>query len=106
MAEEQTEAVDKLAEIIKTVIRGWPVYAVVVGILVGYGELWLDNKIASAIKAQTMEQPAVVTLTNSVQNNTNAIEGVRGEVGLVRGQVEIVEEDTKAILRIMAGDDN
>lgn len=99
MTDEKNEAVDKLAEIIKTVIRGWPVYGVVVALLWGYGELWLDDKIANAIKKQTLEQPAIVGLTGAVQTNTNSIERI-GD------QVEIVEEDTKAILRIMAGEND
>lgn len=98
MADEKTEAVDRLADIIKIVIRGWPIYGVVVAMLWGYGELWLDKKIAAAIRDQTLEQPAIVGLTGSVQTNTNAI-------NRVSEQVEIVEEDTKAILRIMAGDE-
>lgn len=98
MTDEKTEAVDKLADIIKIMIRGWPIYGVVVAMLWGYGELWLDNKIANAIKDQTLEQPAIVELTGSVNANTGAI-------NRVSEQVEIVEEDTKAILRIMAGDD-
>jgi NADH:ubiquinone oxidoreductase subunit H len=97
MTDEKTEAVDKLADIIKMVIRGWPIYGVVVAMLWGYGELWLDKKIAAAIADQTLVQPAIVGLTGSVQTNTNAI-------NRVSEQVEIVEEDTKAILRIMAGE--
>jgi hypothetical protein len=92
------EAVDKIADAVKMLIRGWPIYGAVVALLWGYGEFWLDAKIANAIKVQTLEQPAVVTLTNSVQGNTNAI-------GRIENKVEIVEEDTKAILRIMAGED-
>jgi len=92
------EAVDKVADAVKMLIRGWPIYGAVVGLLWGYGEFWLDAKIADAIKVQTLEQPAVVTLTNSVQGNTNAI-------GRIENKVEVVEEDTKAILRIMAGED-
>lgn len=95
---DEDQAVDKLAEVIKIVIRGWPIYGVVVAVLWGYGEFWLNDKIAKAIKVQTLEQPAVVTLTNSVQNNTQAI-------NRVSEQVEIVEEDTKTILKIMAGED-
>lgn len=95
---DHDHAIDKLAETIKMLIRGWPIYGVVVAILWGYGEYWLDDKIATAIKTQTLEQPAVVTLTNSVQGNTNAI-------NRVEQKVETVEEDTKAILRIMAGED-
>lgn len=95
---DEDQAVDKLAEVIKIVIRGWPVYGVVVALLWSYGEFWLDDKIANAIKTQTLEQPAVVTLTNSVQTNTQAI-------NRVSQQVEIVEEDTKTILKIMAGED-
>ena len=97
MTDEKSEAVDRVAEIVKIIIRGWPVYGVIVAILWGYGKFWLDDRIASAIAKQTLEQPAVVTLTNSVQTNTEAI-------NRVSGQVEIVEEDTKAILRIMAGE--
>lgn len=95
---DNDQAVDKLAEVIKMVIRGWPIYGVVAGILWGYGQYWLDDKIEQAIKVKTLEQPAVVTLTNSVQTNTAAI-------NRVSDQVELVEEDTKAILRIMAGED-
>ena len=91
----ENEAVDKVAELIKTVIKGWPVYAVIVGLLWGYGEFWLDAKIATAIKTQTVEQPAMVAMTGAVQTNTNTI-------NRVESKVEIVEEDTKAILRIMA----
>jgi len=96
MSDEEV-AVDKIADAVKMLIRGWPIYGAVVGLLWGYGEFWLDDKIAKAIKTQTLEQPAVVTLTNSVNTNTLAI-------GRVSEQVEIVEEDTKAILRIMAND--
>jgi hypothetical protein len=95
---DQDQAVDKIAEVIKMVIRGWPIYGVVVGLLWSYGEFWLDDKIDKAIRVKTLEQPAVVTLTNSVQNNTQAI-------NRVSEQVEIVEEDTKTILKIMAGED-
>lgn len=101
---DEEQAVDKLAGVIKMVIKGWPIYGVVIAMMFGYSELWLDAKIAKAIKTQTLEQPAIVTLTNSVQNNTGAINDVKSEVGLVRAEVEVVEEDTKEILRIMAGE--
>jgi len=101
---DEEQAVDKLAEVIKMVIKGWPIYGVVVAMMFGYSELWLDTKIAKAIKVQTLEQPAIVQLTGAVQGNTGAINDVKSEVGRVSGQVEIVEEDTKAILKIMAGE--
>jgi hypothetical protein len=104
MSDEKTEAVDKLAEIIKMVIRGWPIYGVVAAMFWGYGELWLDKKISEAISTQTLEQPAIVGLTGAVQGNTNAINGAVNEIGRVSEQVEIVEEDTKEILRMMAGE--
>ena len=97
MGDEKGEAVDKLAEIIKMVIRGWPIYGVVIGILWGYGDLWLDKKITTAIKIQTLEQPAIVGLTNAVDTNTAT--GIR-----VEKKVEEVEADTKAILLHLAGD--
>ena len=101
---DEDQAVDKMAEVIKMIIRGWPIYGVVAAMMWGYGELWIDRKIADAIKVQTLEQPAIVTLTGAVQTNTGAINDVKSEVGRVSGQVEVVEEDTKAILKIMAGE--
>ena len=101
---DEDQAVDKLAEVIKMVIKGWPIYGVVFAMMFGYSELWLDAKIAKAIKVQTLEQPAIVQMTGAIQTNTNAITGVSSEVGRVSEQVEIVEEDTKEILRIMAGE--
>jgi hypothetical protein len=101
---DEDQAVDKMAQVIKIVIRGWPIYGVVFGILWGYGELWVDAKISKAIKTQTLEQPAIVAMTGAIQTNTGAIIRVEDEVGRVSGQVEVVEEDTKAILRIMAGE--
>jgi len=99
----EDQAVDRLAEIIKMMIKGWPIYGVVVGLMFGYSELWLDAKISKAIKTQTLEQPAIVQMTGAIQTNTNAITGARTEIGRVSEQVELVEEDTKEILRIMAG---
>lgn len=99
MTDEKTEAVDKIADAVKVLIRGWPIYGAVIGLLWGYGQFWLDDRIAAAIKKQTLEQPAIVQLTGSVQTNTNAI-------NRVSDQVEIVEEDTKEILRMMAGDND
>jgi hypothetical protein len=101
---DEDQAVDKMAQVIKIVIRGWPIYGVVFGILWGYGELWVDAKIADAIRTQTLEQPAIVAMTGAIQTNTGAIQGAVTEIGRVSGQVEVVEEDTKAILRIMAGE--
>lgn len=92
------QAVDKAAEIIKMLIRGWPIYGVVAGMMWGYGELWLDKKIASAISDQTLQQPAIVGMTSAVQTNTNAI-------NRVESKVEEVESDTKAILLHLAGED-
>lgn len=92
------QAVDKAAEVLKTVIRGWPVYGVVVALLWGYGEFWLDDKIRNAIATQTLEQPAIVGVTQAVQTNTNSI--LR-----VESKVEEVEGDTKAILLHLAGED-
>ena len=94
---DKTEAVDRLAEIIKIAIKGWPVYGIVIAMLWGYGQLWLDAKIAAAIKQQTLEQPAIVTMTSAVQTNTNAI-------GRVENKVEEIEGDTKAILLHLAGE--
>jgi hypothetical protein len=93
----EEKAVDNVADIAKMLIKGWPIYGVVLGMMWGYGELWMDKKIADAIAEQTLKQPAIVGLTGAVQTNTNAI-------GRVSEQVEVVEEDTKAILRIMAGE--
>jgi hypothetical protein len=92
------QAVDKTAEFVKTLVAGWPVYGVVAAVLWGYGEFWLDAKIADAIKTQTLEQPAIVGVTQAVQTNTNAI-------NRVETKVEEVEGDTKAILLHLAGED-
>ena len=92
------QAVDKTANFVKTLIAGWPVYGVVLGVLFAYSELWLDAKIADAIKTQTLTQPAIVGVTQAVQTNTNAI-------NRVESKVEEVEGDTKAILLHLAGDD-
>jgi hypothetical protein len=101
---DEDQAVDKMAHIIKMVVRGWPIYGVVFGILWGYGDLWVDKKISDAIKTQTLEQPAIVAMTGAIQTNTGTINRVEDEIGRVSEQVEVVEEDTKAILRIMAGE--
>lgn len=101
---DEDQAIDKLADIIKTVIKGWPVYGVVLGILWGYGDLWLDKKISDAISDETLKQPALVTLTGAVQTNTGAINDVKGEVRLVKEEVEVVEEDTKAILFMLSAE--
>lgn len=95
---DKDEAIDKIASAIKIAIKGWPVYGVVVALLWGYGELWLDAKIADAIKTQTLEQPAVVILSETANNNKAAIDRVEGKV-------EEIEGDTKAILRHLAGAD-
>lgn len=104
MSDEKTEAVDKIAEFVKMAIKGWPIYGIVIGLMWSYSELWLDAKIANAIKTQTVEQPAMVQLTGAVNANTNAINNNTTELGLVRQEVNVVEEDTKAILRMMAGE--
>ena len=98
MSDDKVEAVDRLADIIKMVIRGWPIYGVVVGILWGYGDLWLDKKIADAIETKTLQLPVVVAVTGDVTTNKKAIDRI--EV-----KVEEVEGDTKAILRHLAGQD-
>ncbi len=95
---DSDQAVDKTAEVIKVLIRGWPIYGVVFGMMFGYSELWLDKKIADAISDQTLQQPAIVGMTSAVQTNTNAI-------GRVEEKVEEVESDTKAILLHLAGED-
>lgn len=51
---DSDQAVDKAAEVIKVLIRGWPIYGVVFGMMFGYSELWLDKKIADAISDQTL----------------------------------------------------
>lgn len=96
MGDERGEAIDKMAEVIKMVLRGWPIYGVVFAMLFGFSELWLDAKISKAIKSQTLEQPAIVEMTGAVQTNTNSL--LR-----VEGKVEEVESDTKAILLHLAG---
>lgn len=96
--DNKVEAVDKLSEFVKMAIRGWPIYGIVLGMMWGYGELWLDHKIAQAIKAQTLEQPVIVQVTGEVRGNKEAITRIEGKV-------EEVEGDTKAILRHLAGAD-
>jgi len=96
MSDDKADAVDKLAEILKITIKGWPIYAAVIGIMWGYGELWLDAKIADAIAHKTLEVPAVVVLSETANSNKDAITRIEGKV-------EEVEGDTKAILRHLAG---
>lgn len=98
MSDDKTEAVDKIAEFVKIAIKGWPIYGVIVAILWGYGELWLDKKIQDAIATKTLELPVMVTVTGEVTNNKESI-------GRIETKVEVVEEDTKAILRHLAGQD-
>ena len=94
---DEDQAVDKVAEIIKTVIRGWPIYSIVIGLMWSYGNFFLDDKIAEAIKTQTLEQPAIVTLTGAVQTNTNTINELKGDINTISG-------DTTAILLHLAGE--
>jgi hypothetical protein len=94
---EEDKAVDRVADAIKIVIRGWPIYSVVVALMWSYGNFFLDDKIALAIAEQTLVQPAVVTLVGAVQTNTNSI-------NRVESKVEEVEGDTKAILLHLAGE--
>lgn len=96
---DNDKAVDTLADVIKLLLRGWPIYGVVAGMLWGYGELWLDRKLEEAIHTKTLAVPAVVSLTNAVQNNSVSI-------GRIEGKVEEVESDTKAILMHLAGNDD
>ncbi len=92
----ENDAVDALASVAKSVVAGWPVYCVVGTMLWAFGELWLDKKIGDAINMSTEAVPAVVSMTNAVQNNTNSI-------NRVEAKVEEVEGDTKAILLHLAG---
>ena len=94
---EEDKAVDRVADAVKILVRGWPIYGVVLGMMWSYGNFFLDEKIANAIKIQTLEQPAIVGLTGAVQTNTNSL--IR-----VEGKVEEVESDTKAILLHLAGE--
>ena len=96
MSDDKIEAVDRISDIVKIAIRGWPIYGVILGILWGYGELWLDKKIQDAIATKTLELPVMVTVTGDVTNNKQAITRIEGKV-------EEVEGDTKAILRHLAG---
>lgn len=93
---DKTDAVDKIADAVKMAIKGWPIYAGVLGILWGYGDLWLDKRIADAIKTKTLELPVMVTVTGDVAGNKEAI-------GRVENKVEEIEGDTKAILLHLAG---
>lgn len=94
---EEDKAVDRVADAAKILVRGWPIYGVVLGMMWSYGNFFLDEKIAAAIKTQTLEQPAIVGLTGAVQTNTNSL--IR-----VESKVEEVEGDTKAILLHLAGE--
>lgn len=96
MSDDKVEAVDRIAEMVKIAIRGWPIYGIVCGLMWGYGELWLDAKIHEAISTKTLELPVMVTVTGDVTNNKQAI-------GRIEDKVEEVEGDTKAILLHLAG---
>ena len=62
MSDDKGDAVDRIADMVKIAIRGWPIYGIVFGMLWGYGELWLDKKIEDAIAVETLKQPAVVAM--------------------------------------------
>lgn len=96
MSDDKTDAVDKIADAVKMLIKGWPIYAAVIGILWGYGELWLDKYVTDAIAKKTLELPVMVTVTGDVTNNKAAIGRIEGEVGVIKG-------DTTAILLHLAG---
>jgi len=90
------EPAEVVGEIVVSLIKGWPVYGAVLGIMWLFAQFYLSDMITEKIEAETLELPPLVTLTSAVQTNTNA-------VGRVEGKVEEVERDTKAILLHLAG---
>jgi len=90
------EPAEVIGEIVINLIKGWPVYGAVLGIMWLFAQFYLSGMITEAIEEETLELPSLVTLTAAVQTNTNA-------VNRVDGKVEEVERDTKAILLHLAG---
>ena len=103
---DEDHAVDKLAGVIKMVIRVWPIYGIVLSLMWGYGELYMDAKIAAAIKKQALELPVIVQVTGDVVANKEDITEAKQDRRRIENKVEEVEGDTKAILRHLAGEND
>lgn len=97
MSDDKIDAIDRISDVVKMAIKGWPIYAVIVSGGWFFGQMWLDKYISDAIKQKTLEVPAVVTMTGAVQANTNAIGELKGDLRTIKG-------DTTAILLHLAGE--
>jgi len=84
-----------VGDVVTRVIRGWPVYGAILGIMWLFAKFYLVDMIGDQIQTDVAVLPAQVALTGAVQTNTNAV--VR-----IEGKVEEVERDTKQILFFLA----
>jgi hypothetical protein len=101
---DESQAVDKVAEAVKTLIKGWPIYSVVATLMWSYGNFFLDDKIADAISRQTLEVPAVVVLGETVKSNKVAHADAKVDRARIESKVEVIQGDTKAIMLHLAGE--
>jgi len=95
-------AAKDVGNIVERLLAGWPVYAVVLGAMWGYSQLYLKNMISDSIKAETGQTSTVTEISKDVALNTDAIEDLSDDIGELTTTSRELNADVKATLRILA----
>jgi len=77
---------------IKTLVEGWPVYAVVGTFLLAFSELWIDRKVDDRIVAHETGKPSLTALDKKVGENGVQLGALSAGQLRIEGQLSILTE--------------
>ena len=102
MNDQTPDAAKDVGNVVHRLLAGWPVYAVVIAFVVGYGELWIDRKIDQAIAGGVGGTAPITMLQSDVRDLGNDVDDLENTVGRLDNSITSLNDDVKETLRILA----
>ena len=79
-------------KIVKQLVEGWPVYAVVGTALLLFSELWIDRKVDDRIAADKLGQPTLTVMDKKIDVNATKLESLTAGQTRIEGQLAVLTE--------------
>jgi len=96
------EPAEVVGEIVTQVIKGWPVYGAVLGVMFLFAKFYLADMISAQIVEETHQTATVSSLNTNVALLSDDVDDLEGAVTRLDTSIQTLNTDVKETLRIIA----
>jgi len=101
-APKKRDPAEVVGELVTTIIKGWPVYGAVLGIMWLFAQFYLADMISEQIVEETGRTETVSGLSTNVALLSDDVDDLEGSVDRLDVSIRTLNDDVKETLRIIA----